>query len=85
MSGAGKSTLARQWIKEMLELNKTQAFDVLSFQFEMLGIDEVARDLSSKLNKSIKKIYSADGALTEKEMSQIELQLEELNCGDVTL
>lgn len=78
MSGAGKSTLARQWIKEMLELNKSQQFDVLSFQFEMLGIDEVARDLSSKLNKSIKKIYSADGTLTEKEMSQIELQLEEL-------
>lgn len=78
LSGSGKSTIARQWIKEMIELNPDQQFDVLSFQFEMLGLDEVARDISSKTNKSIKELYSAEGKLSDAEFSKIEKELDKM-------
>ena len=46
LSGSGKSTLVRQWIREMIE-NNDDEFEVLTFQFEMMGIDEIARDIFS--------------------------------------
>ncbi len=64
----------------MLELNKDQDFDVLSFQFEMLGIDEIARDLSSSMKIPIKKLYSAEGNLSEKEIDKIDTLLEEMKA-----
>lgn len=75
LSGSGKSTLLRQWIREVVELNKDQQFDVLSFQFEMLGIDELAKDVSAKTNLSIKQIYSAMGKLSDDGLAVIEDQL----------
>lgn len=62
----------------MMELNKDQDFDVLSFQFEMLGLDEVAKDVSSKINKSIKSIYSADSILSDKDYAQVEEELDKI-------
>ncbi len=62
----------------MVELNKSEKFDVLSFQFEMLGIDELARDLSSKMGKSMKEIYSAEGTLSNEDLSKIDNHLEEM-------
>lgn len=62
----------------MLELNKDQKFDVLSFQFEMLGIDEIARDLSSSTKTNIKKIYSAEGTMSEDEIKNIEKLLDDM-------
>ena len=79
LSGSGKSTLARQWIKEMIMLNKDQEFDVLSFQFEMLAVDEMARDISSMTNINIKKLYSAtDAKLTASEQQKVDEALESL-------
>lgn len=78
LSGSGKSTLCRQLIKDMIELNKDQEFDVLSFQFEMLGIDEVARDLSAKTDLSVKNIYSAETPLSDKNKAIIDSILESL-------
>lgn len=54
----------------MIELNPNENFDVLSFQFEMLGVDEISKDISSKLNKSIKEIYSADGKLSDLDLGK---------------
>ena len=79
LSGSGKSTLLRQWIKEIIEINKDEKFEVLSFQFEMLGIDEVARDLSSKLKTSVKKLYSAEDKLTENDLRNIDSCLDEIS------
>lgn len=62
----------------MIETNPLEKFDVLTFQFEMLGIDEVARDLSSKMNTSIKQIYSAEGTLTEQQLKLANTYLDEI-------
>lgn len=78
LSGSGKSTIMRQWIKEMIELNTTEEFDVLSFQFEMLGVDEAARDVSSKLKKSVKELYSADTPISDKDYTKISNTLDSL-------
>jgi len=59
-------------------LNPTEDFDVLSFQFEMLGLDEVARDISSKVNKTVKQLYSAEGSLTDKDVAEIDAALESM-------
>lgn len=78
LSGCGKSTLVRQLITEMIELNPNQTFEVLSFQFEMLSTDEVARDISSKVGKSIKEVYSATKPLSTSEFETIAKELEKL-------
>lgn len=62
----------------MIELNPTEKFDILSFQFEMLGVDEVSRDVSSKMNKTIKEIYSAKEKLTDIDLQKVKLHLEEM-------
>lgn len=77
-SGSGKSILTRQWVKEMVELNPTEKFEVLSFQFEMLGIDELARDIVSKSSLNIRQIYSAENPLTDSQLSTINIILDEL-------
>lgn len=79
LSGSGKSTIARQWLKEMVELNPKEKFEILSFQFEMLGVDELARDLSSKANMSVKNIYSANAPLTQEQKNYIDILLKELS------
>jgi len=61
-----------------VELNPDEDFDVLSFQFEMLGLDEVARDVSSKLNKSVKQLYSADKVLSDKDLDLVDKALESM-------
>ncbi len=77
LSGSGKSTLVRQWVREMLSENE-QDFEVLSFQFEMLGVDEVARDLTSALNVSVKELYSADKPISEELQKKIDEVLENI-------
>lgn len=71
LSGSGKSTLCRQWIKDFIQLNPLEKFEVLSFQFEMLGIDEVARDLSSSSKISIKEMYSAGVVLEDDKQNRL--------------
>ena len=78
LSGSGKSILSRQWIKEMVELNPAEKFEILSFQFEMLGIDELARDIVSKSNLNIRQIYSAETPLSNAQLATINSILEEL-------
>lgn len=59
-------------------MNRDQQFDVLSFQFEMLGIDELTKDISSKTNQSIKKIYSAEGRLSDSDEDSIREELDRM-------
>lgn len=44
----------------------------------MLGIDEVARDLSSKLKTSVKKLYSAEDKLSDADLKNIDRCLDEI-------
>lgn len=62
----------------MIELNKEEKFDVLSFQFEMLGVDEAARDVASKVNKSVKEVYSAGSKLSNADLALIDTALEQM-------
>jgi len=71
MPGSGKSTLLRQWIKEFVELNLDQEFEILNFQFEMLGVDELAKDVSSKTQLTLKEIYSATESLADAKQKRI--------------
>lgn len=61
-----------------MELNQEEDFDVLSFQFEMLGLDEVARDISSKVNKNIKQLYSAEGKLSSMDLTNVHAALDSM-------
>lgn len=44
----------------------------------MLGLDEVARDISSKVNKTVKELYSAEGKLKDSELIEIDKALESI-------
>lgn len=71
LSGSGKSLMLSQIKRDIVDLNKNQEFDILSFEMEMLGIDQVARDISSKVNLSTKELYSAGSKLNEQEYDTI--------------
>lgn len=76
MSGSGKSTVLKQWLREIITLNPNN-FEILSFQFEMMGIDEVARDLSFLTKRNIKDLYSANSPVSG--MSDIDKSLKEIS------
>ncbi len=51
----------------------------------MLGLDEIARDVSSRINKSVKEIYSAGTPLTDNEEKEIHSYLEEFKKFSVNI
>lgn len=60
MSRSGKSMLTEQLKRNIIDNNSIE-IDILSLDMEMLPIDQVARNVSSKTDLSIKEMYSADG------------------------
>lgn len=62
----------------MIRLNPDEDIEVLSFQFEMLGTDEIAKDASSRMDKTIKQIYSADGKLGLEDLNKVNSVLDDL-------
>lgn len=66
LPGSGKSITLEQLKYGLLE-NNDEPIDILSFEFEMLSTDQVVRKLSSKLSKSVKELYSADGGFMSEE------------------
>lgn len=67
MSGSGKTAILNELETGLVELNPTQKFDVLDFNFEMLARRLVGRKLSKKLGRSVKQLYSAD--LIERDLN----------------
>ena len=67
--GSGKTTIKDQIIREVFPLNDHINFKVLEFQFEMVGRTSAIRQFSSVIGKTYKHICSADGQLTEEELS----------------
>lgn len=65
-SGAGKSMIAQQLKHSFIDHNPDQKFEVLSFEFEMLTSDQIARAFSAKLDKSTQELYSG----AEKELTR---------------
>lgn len=70
-SGGGKSTILEQIKQDFLALNDVD-FVILSFEFEMLIEDQIARTLSSKTEKTVKELYSATKPLSDSDMVKIE-------------
>jgi len=67
--GSGKTLIKDQIIREAFKLNPAENFRVLEFQFEMLARTSAIREYSSILGKSYKYLCSADGKLTEEDLS----------------
>src|SRR5215470_2938676 len=64
-SGAGKSSVANMIEQDIIDLNKDKEVVILSFSLEMVGRNQIARKLSSKLNVSTKTLFSARGRLND--------------------
>lgn len=64
-SGSGKSSVANMIEQDIIELNKDENVVILSFSLEMVGRNQIARKLSSKLNVSTKTLYSTDGSMND--------------------
>jgi replicative DNA helicase len=59
LSGSGKSTILEELKRDFCTLNEVD-FLILSFEFEMLIEDQLARSISPKVNKSVKELYTLD-------------------------
>jgi replicative DNA helicase len=75
LSGSGKSITLEAIKRNLFEANPDQDFLVLSFSLEMPSPDEMARNVSGKLKKDLKWIYSIDGKLTEEGVKMIEREV----------
>lgn len=83
LSGSGKSTIAENLKRDFIALNPKEKFKILSFEFEMRIEDQIARNLSSRIHKSVKEIYSASEPLDEASFNKIEELLKETESSPV--
>jgi replicative DNA helicase len=67
--GSGKTLIKDQIVREAFVLNPDEQFRVLEFQFEMLARTSAIREFSSVLGKSYKYLCSADGQLSNEDLS----------------
>lgn len=67
--GAGKTLIKDQIVREAFKLNAGENFRVLEFQFEMLARTSAIREYASVLGKSYKYLCSADGTLSQEDLS----------------
>lgn len=56
-SGAGKSTILEELKRDFCTLNELD-FNILSFEFEMMIEDQLARSISSTVGLSVKELYT---------------------------
>lgn len=70
LSGSGKSLVCEQWKREFVE-NNPDDFKVLSFEFEMLAIDQILRNLSAKTSYSTKELQLKGKDITQEEFEAI--------------
>ena len=79
MSGSGKSTILEQIKRDFLKLNSKDNFVILSFEFEMLIEDQLARSVAARTHIGLKDMYSADKPLSEFDMRSVEAALKDLS------
>lgn len=72
LSGGGKSVTVEEIKRDFCDLNKAEEFDILSFEFEMLAVDQIARNVSGKTSKTVAELYSAnDTPLSDETFKEI--------------
>lgn len=69
--------------RDFIDLNKDQKFYILSFEFEMLIEDQLAKGVSAVLNKPLKELYSADKPLDETTYAEAIKRLEQVKSDPV--
>jgi GTPase SAR1 family protein len=65
MSGSGKSMMLEQLKKNLIDENPDVPFEVLSFEFEMMPQDQIARSVSGTVGLSTKELYSTPAPLDD--------------------
>lgn len=82
ISGSGKSSFANSLETDLFELNPTEDFVVLSFNFEMLASKQVGRKISYRLKKTTSELYSGlddeKANLSDADYEQVVIQAEEI-------
>jgi len=71
MSGSGKSAIANELETSLFDRNPNENFAVLSFNFEMLALKQVGRKISSKLDKTVSELYSAENNLSDDDYNLV--------------
>lgn len=74
MSGSGKTAILNELETGLFDMNPTENFAVLSFNFEMIARRLVGRKISKGLGKTVKQIYSADLENTKENITDVEYQ-----------
>lgn len=78
LSGSGKSMIVEQWKRDFVDCNPDEKFLILSFEFEMLATDQIARNISGKLELTTRKLFGAEDPLTETDLINIKQVAEEV-------
>lgn len=78
LSGSGKSTILENLKRDFMTLNPQESFEILSFEFEMRIEDQLTRNVSSKVNKSVKELYSAGSPLSETDFEVVTEELDKI-------
>lgn len=71
---SGKSAILNELETGLFQMNPTEKFAVLSFNFEMIARRLVGRKLSKGLNMTVKQIYNADLEQKNKNLTQAEYE-----------
>jgi replicative DNA helicase len=80
LSGSGKSMFVEQLKRDFVNYNPNEKFEILSFEFEMLGKMQVLRNLSGKLGTSVRHLLSADSnTLSDGELDMAKGKLNEIS------
>ncbi len=66
-SGGGKSTLAKELINSVHEMNPLIAMNIYNFNFEMTNDQAASREIVTKADISLKKLYSVGNDKLQKE------------------
>ena len=85
MSGAGKSTLAKELRHSISEHNPNLKFKQLAFNFEMMAISQVNREIVSKSRIKMQDLYSVDRSLDDDTIREIKMYYEDLKKSDIYL
>jgi hypothetical protein len=82
LSGSGKSMILEQWKRDFVNLNPEEEFDILSFEFEMLARDQVARNISGNMELSTRYLFSGESEnqrISDEEYLRICNQAQEIS------
>lgn len=82
ISGSGKSSIANMLETDLFDLNPTEQFIVLNFNFEMPSYRQITRKFSNIMKKTVSELNSVDTCLSSKtflELQQVKENIKKYN------